>query len=163
MSRGQAVLAGGSARPGLEPSLAKEGAQGKRPPASLGVDVAKERLGDRVKQPHLDPRGNWHGPSASAERGSDGERLWEQWLRVRFSLVHNRREITRRRRARQTGTLRSGRCDQREERDSEPYDMSITSRTICMTTCQVASPHRIPIRSLAGAKYAHTMPQLLAR
>ena len=56
----------------------------------------------------------------------------------------------------------SGRCDQREERDSEPYDMSITSRTICMTTCQVASPHRIPIRSLAGAKYAHTMPQLLA-
>ena len=55
----------------------------------------------------------------------------------------------------------SGRCDQREERDSEPYD--IASRTICMTTCPVASPHRIPIRSLAGAKYAHTMPQLLAR
>ena len=59
------------------------------------------------------------------------------------------------------GTLRSGRCDQRQERDSEPYD--IASRTICMTTCPVASPHRIPIRSLAGAKYAHTMPQLLAR
>ena len=93
MSRGQAVLAGGAARPGLEPSLAKEGAQGKRPPASLGVGVAKERLGDRVKQPQLDPRGNWHGPFASAKRGSHGERLWEQWLRVRFSLVHNRREI----------------------------------------------------------------------